>query len=86
MKENATYRLAEVLVRLSKLEFPMHLNETTHRFFETTSVNRRMLPDETIESASEAIQTDIADSQVTITLINTSSVLGIFAVGEMHIG
>ena len=137
MNENAIYRLAEALVRLSKLEFPVHLNETTRVFFKTTAqietgpmkqdlealtrlpldtaaagrignavpryrsmmrttcvatmltgghaenalpqlaratVNCRMLPDETIESVREAIQTTIADSQVTITLINTPSV------------
>lgn len=137
MKENAIYRLAEALVRLSKLEFPVHLNETTRIFFETTArmetgpmkqdlealtrlpldtaaaarignavpyyrsmmrttcvatmltgghaenalpqlarttVNCRMLPDETIESVREAIRTTIADPQVTITPITARSV------------
>ena len=33
-KENAIYRLAEALVRLSKHEFPVQLNDTTQAFFE----------------------------------------------------
>jgi acetylornithine deacetylase/succinyl-diaminopimelate desuccinylase-like protein len=36
-KDNAIYRLAEGLVRLSKLEFPLHLNETTRAYFERTA-------------------------------------------------
>ncbi len=35
--ENAIYRLAEGLVRLEKLRFPVHLNEVTRAFFERTS-------------------------------------------------
>ena len=33
-KDNAIYRLAEGLVRLSKFSFPIKLNETTRAFFE----------------------------------------------------
>jgi acetylornithine deacetylase/succinyl-diaminopimelate desuccinylase-like protein len=33
-KDNAIYRLAEGLVKLSKFSFPMHLNETTRAYFE----------------------------------------------------
>jgi acetylornithine deacetylase/succinyl-diaminopimelate desuccinylase-like protein len=33
-RDNAIYRLAEALVRLSKFNFPFHLNETTRAFFE----------------------------------------------------
>jgi acetylornithine deacetylase/succinyl-diaminopimelate desuccinylase-like protein len=36
-KDNAVYRLAEGLVRLSKFEFPLHLNETTRAYFERTA-------------------------------------------------
>src|SRR5882724_436916 len=36
-KDNAIYRLAEGLVRLSKLEFPLNLNETTRAYFERTA-------------------------------------------------
>jgi acetylornithine deacetylase/succinyl-diaminopimelate desuccinylase-like protein len=32
-RDNAIYRLAEGLVRLSKFEFPLHLNETTRAWF-----------------------------------------------------
>jgi acetylornithine deacetylase/succinyl-diaminopimelate desuccinylase-like protein len=34
MKDNAIYRLAEGLVRLSKFSFPLRLNETTRAYFE----------------------------------------------------
>lgn len=34
VKENAIYRLAAGLTRLSQFEFPVRLNETTHTFFE----------------------------------------------------
>jgi acetylornithine deacetylase/succinyl-diaminopimelate desuccinylase-like protein len=34
MKDNAIYRLAEGLVRLSKFSFPLKLNETTRAYFE----------------------------------------------------
>jgi acetylornithine deacetylase/succinyl-diaminopimelate desuccinylase-like protein len=37
MKENAIYRLAEGLVRLSKFTFPFKLNETTRAYFERTA-------------------------------------------------
>jgi acetylornithine deacetylase/succinyl-diaminopimelate desuccinylase-like protein len=33
-KDNAIYRLADGLVKLSKFSFPMHLNETTRAYFE----------------------------------------------------
>jgi acetylornithine deacetylase/succinyl-diaminopimelate desuccinylase-like protein len=36
-KDNAIYHLAEGLVRLSKFEFPPHLNETTRAYFERTA-------------------------------------------------
>jgi acetylornithine deacetylase/succinyl-diaminopimelate desuccinylase-like protein len=36
-KDNAIYHLAEGLVRLSKFEFPLHLNETTRAYFERTA-------------------------------------------------
>jgi len=36
-KDNAIYRLAEGLARLSKFDFPLHLNETTRGFFERTA-------------------------------------------------
>src|SRR5262249_54494212 len=34
VRDNAIYRLAEALVRLSKFSFPLKLNETTRGFFE----------------------------------------------------
>jgi acetylornithine deacetylase/succinyl-diaminopimelate desuccinylase-like protein len=37
MKENAIYRLAEGLVRLSKFTFPFKLSETTRAYFERTA-------------------------------------------------
>ena len=36
-KDNAIYRLAEALTRLSKYEFPINLNETTRMFFERSA-------------------------------------------------
>src|SRR5262249_3209745 len=33
-KDNAIYRLAEGLVRLSKFSFPLHLNDTTRAYFD----------------------------------------------------
>jgi len=36
-KDNAIYRLAEGLVRLSNFRFPMNLNETTRAYFERTA-------------------------------------------------
>ena len=36
-KDNAIYRLAEALVRLSKFSFPVNLNETTRAYFERTA-------------------------------------------------
>ena len=36
-KDNAIYRLAEGLVRLSKYDFPMNLNETTRIYFAKTA-------------------------------------------------
>ena len=36
-KDNAIYRLAEGLVKLSKFSFPMRLNETTRAYFERTA-------------------------------------------------
>jgi acetylornithine deacetylase/succinyl-diaminopimelate desuccinylase-like protein len=35
--DNPIYRLAEGLLRLSKLEFPLHLNDTTRAYFERTA-------------------------------------------------
>jgi acetylornithine deacetylase/succinyl-diaminopimelate desuccinylase-like protein len=37
LKDNAIYRLAEGLVRLSKFTFPLHLNDTTRAFFERSA-------------------------------------------------
>src|SRR5437763_5893417 len=37
LKDNAIYRLAEGLVRLSRFSFPPHLNDTTRAFFERTA-------------------------------------------------
>src|SRR5207302_4890184 len=37
VKDNAIYRLAEGLVRLSKFSFPLHLNDTTRAFFERSA-------------------------------------------------
>ena len=37
MKDNAIYRLAEGLVRLSKFDFPPKLNETTRAYFERSA-------------------------------------------------
>jgi acetylornithine deacetylase/succinyl-diaminopimelate desuccinylase-like protein len=37
MKDNAIYRLAEGLARLSKFDFPLKLNETTGAFFERSA-------------------------------------------------
>jgi acetylornithine deacetylase/succinyl-diaminopimelate desuccinylase-like protein len=36
-RDNAIYQLAEGLVRLSKFEFPLHLNDTTRAWFAHTS-------------------------------------------------
>jgi acetylornithine deacetylase/succinyl-diaminopimelate desuccinylase-like protein len=36
-KDNAIYRLAEGLGRLSKFDFPLHLTETTRAYFERTA-------------------------------------------------
>ena len=36
-RDNAIYRLAEGLVRLSKFSFPLKLNETTRAYFERTA-------------------------------------------------
>jgi acetylornithine deacetylase/succinyl-diaminopimelate desuccinylase-like protein len=36
-KDNAIYALAEGLERLSKFDFPLHLNETTRAYFERTA-------------------------------------------------
>jgi len=36
-KDNAIYRLAQGLVRLSKFEFPLHLNDTTRAWFSRTA-------------------------------------------------
>jgi acetylornithine deacetylase/succinyl-diaminopimelate desuccinylase-like protein len=36
-KDNAIYHLADGLVRLSKFEFPVHLNDTTRAYFEKTA-------------------------------------------------
>lgn len=36
-RDNAIYRLAEGLVRLSKFSFPLNLNETTRAYFERTA-------------------------------------------------
>jgi acetylornithine deacetylase/succinyl-diaminopimelate desuccinylase-like protein len=38
-KDNAIYQLAEGLVRLSKFEFPLHLNDTTRAWFTHTAQN-----------------------------------------------
>jgi acetylornithine deacetylase/succinyl-diaminopimelate desuccinylase-like protein len=37
MKDNAIYRLAEGLARLSKFDFPLNLNETTRAYFERSA-------------------------------------------------
>ena len=39
-KDNAIYHLAEGLVRLSKFEFPLQLNDTTRAWFERTRADR----------------------------------------------
>ena len=46
-KDNAIYHLAEALVRLSKFEFPLHLNDTTRGWFARTaqSVDERTAAD-----------------------------------------
>ena len=36
-KDNAIYHLADALSRLSKFDFPLHLNETTRGFFERSA-------------------------------------------------
>jgi len=53
-KDNAIYRLAEGLVKLSKFTFPMHLNETTRAYFE------RMAQFEGEQTAAE-IRATLAD-------------------------
>ena len=40
-KDNAIYRLAEGLTRLSKFSFPVNLNDTTRLYFERTAQNGR---------------------------------------------
>src|SRR3984957_8721955 len=37
IKDNAIYRLSEGLARLSKLDFPLNLNETTRAYFERSA-------------------------------------------------
>ena len=38
VKDNAIYRLAEALIRLSRFDFPIKLNETTRMFFQRSSI------------------------------------------------
>jgi acetylornithine deacetylase/succinyl-diaminopimelate desuccinylase-like protein len=52
-KDNAIYRLAEGLVRLSKFQFPIALNETTRAFFMRTAD----LEDETTAAEMRALAT-----------------------------
>jgi acetylornithine deacetylase/succinyl-diaminopimelate desuccinylase-like protein len=58
-KENAIYHLAEGLVRLSKFEFPLHLNDTTRAWF------ARSAQFETEQTASDirSVLSDQPDAQ-----------------------
>jgi len=38
VKDNAIYRLAEALIRLSRFDFPIKLNETTRMFFQRSAI------------------------------------------------
>jgi acetylornithine deacetylase/succinyl-diaminopimelate desuccinylase-like protein len=60
-KDNAIYRLAEGLVKLSKFTFPMHLNDTTRAYFE------RMAQFENEQTAAD-IRAALADKPDTSTL------------------
>jgi acetylornithine deacetylase/succinyl-diaminopimelate desuccinylase-like protein len=57
-KDNAIYRLAEGLLRLSKFEFPLHLNETTRAYFERTAQSET----EQIAADIRAVLSDTPDA------------------------
>lgn len=57
-KDNAIYRLAEGLVRLSKFEFPLHLNDTTRAWFSRTA----QFESETTASAIRGVLADKPDA------------------------
>ena len=65
-KDNAIYRLAEGLVRLSKLEFPLHLNETTRAYFERTAQSEK-------EETAADIRAVLADKPDTAALARLSA-------------
>ncbi len=65
-KDNAIYHLAEGLVRLSKFEFPLHLNETTRAYFERTAQS------ETEQTAAD-IRVVLSDKPDTSTLARLST-------------
>src|SRR5262249_9392838 len=81
-KDNAIYRLAEGLTRLSKFSFPINLNETTRLYFEPTapmeggqiaSDIRAVLSDPSDPSATPAAAR-LADDPVYNALLRTTCV------------
>jgi acetylornithine deacetylase/succinyl-diaminopimelate desuccinylase-like protein len=81
-KDNAIYRLAEGLIRLSKFSFPINLNETTRLYFERTgqieggqiaSDIRMVLSDPSAASAAPAA-TRLADDPAYNALLRTTCV------------
>jgi len=65
-KDNAIYRLAEGLGRLSKFEFPLHLNETTRAYFERTAQSEN-------EQTSADIRAVLADQPDAAALVRLAS-------------
>jgi acetylornithine deacetylase/succinyl-diaminopimelate desuccinylase-like protein len=62
VKENAIYRLAVALTRLSKLSFPIKLNETTRMSFERSAIQETGQTQKDMLSVSK-IPTDIAAAE-----------------------
>jgi acetylornithine deacetylase/succinyl-diaminopimelate desuccinylase-like protein len=62
VKENAIYRLAEALTRLSKLRFPIRLNETTRLNFERSAVQESGRTREDMLAVAK-IPTDLAAAE-----------------------
>jgi acetylornithine deacetylase/succinyl-diaminopimelate desuccinylase-like protein len=62
VKENAIYRLAEALTRISKLRFPIKLNETTRLNFERSAIKETGQTREDMLAAAK-IPTDLAAAE-----------------------
>jgi acetylornithine deacetylase/succinyl-diaminopimelate desuccinylase-like protein len=72
LKDNAIYHLAEGLVRLSKFEFPLHLNDTTRDWF------ARMAPTVSEKTAAD-IHAVLADKPDEAALARLSTMAGLNA-------